>query len=507
MTVASLGIQINSAPVEQAVADLDKLPPAADKAERAVEKFGRSSSASLKFFGDVIERMDTQINVLRSIETRVTGLERVMMTYNQTATKTAQANKAVEAATETMTAATQRAVTAQKQLNVVQIDARQNHVVAVSMTNEMTAAMTRERSQVLASTAAIRERNVALKQANDNNARFRRQNLTYQAFDIGQTAAMGMNPAMIAAQQGPQIAQLYAGAGGLKTALSDVGSLAGGVASRLWPVAIAAAAGAAAIGDMQDNIREATGKSQTFGDVASTAFKTVAGDIKDLLQPAIDVVGTAGSYAFDRLSSAAIDLAEWITNAFRMASADIAFVWTQLPNIVGGAVVGTMNAVVQGTMSGVKGVSDFVDTLIDKVNALLAPMERLGGMSLTIPKIRFQGGDYTIPDPYPDDLAAANERHAKEQRERAGSHPIRDYVSSVTERVGADYPLAFPAAAVARLSRSRSFAAWTINPATSITCGTSRSRTSSACVRCGRVSRSSAGLPATRKLCGFSKRR
>jgi hypothetical protein len=85
--------------------------------------------------------------------------------------------------------------------------------------------------------------------ANDNNAQFRRQNLGYQAFDIGQGLASGLPLPMILAQQGPQIAQQYAMTGGIKALLGDVGTIAGGVASSLGGVGLAfAAAGAAALG-------------------------------------------------------------------------------------------------------------------------------------------------------------------------------------------------------------------------------------------------------------------
>lgn len=81
--------------------------------------------------------------------------------------------------------------------------------------------------------------------ANDNMAQFRRQNLGYQIFDIGQTAAMGMNPMMIFAQQGPQIIQMYAGNGGVNAALKDFGAIVAGATKYLAPFA---AAGAAAYG-------------------------------------------------------------------------------------------------------------------------------------------------------------------------------------------------------------------------------------------------------------------
>lgn len=72
----------------------------------------------------------------------------------------------------------------------------------------------------------------------DNNAQFRRQNLGYQAFDIGQGLTAGLPLGMIAAQQGPQIAQAYMGQQG--------GAMAA-VKTDLLAVKTAALAAAAAI--------------------------------------------------------------------------------------------------------------------------------------------------------------------------------------------------------------------------------------------------------------------
>ena len=76
--------------------------------------------------------------------------------------------------------------------------------------------------------------------ANDNivdrNAQYRRQNLSYQMFDVGQSAALGMSPAMIAMQQGPQIAQIYAAQGGLNAAMKDFMTILSGVARVAGPM-------------------------------------------------------------------------------------------------------------------------------------------------------------------------------------------------------------------------------------------------------------------------------
>lgn len=69
-----------------------------------------------------------------------------------------------------------------------------------------------------------------------SEAQYRRQNLGMQLFDVGQSVSLGMNPAMILAQQGPQIAQIYAMQGGLNAAMRDFSVILGGVARVAGPL-------------------------------------------------------------------------------------------------------------------------------------------------------------------------------------------------------------------------------------------------------------------------------
>lgn len=86
-------------------------------------------------------------------------------------------------------------------------DIRQAHAVGAISANEMASAIQRERQAALASTAAIKGRNAALKAtvtASSGNS-FTTANIAAQFQDIGVTAAMGMSPIQIALQQGTQL--------------------------------------------------------------------------------------------------------------------------------------------------------------------------------------------------------------------------------------------------------------------------------------------------------------
>lgn len=123
------------------------------------------------------------------------------------------------------------------------------HAQGILSTDEMTSAISRQRQATLSSIDAIKGRNTALSGgASAGGAAFRRVNLGYQLNDIAQGAALGAPVSMIAAQQLPQIAQLYAGQGGMKAALADIGAIATGVIGTVGALPLAlGVAGAAAI--------------------------------------------------------------------------------------------------------------------------------------------------------------------------------------------------------------------------------------------------------------------
>ncbi|QND45302.1 hypothetical protein HB780_06005 (plasmid) [Rhizobium lusitanum] len=124
-------------------------------------------------------------------------------------------------------------------------DIREAHKVGAISADEMTAALTRQRRAALGSIDAIKGN--GSNGGSDRNSQFRRQNLTYQLFDVGQGIGGGMPLGMVAIQQGPQILQLYAGQGGVNAALKDFSTLASGAAKFITPVTVGVGALAAAL--------------------------------------------------------------------------------------------------------------------------------------------------------------------------------------------------------------------------------------------------------------------
>ena len=84
---------------------------------------------------------------------------------------------------------------------------RQAHAAGAISANEMASAIQRERQAALASTAAIKGRNAAIRATvtTSSGNSFSTSNIAAQFQDIGVTAAMGMSPIQIALQQGTQL--------------------------------------------------------------------------------------------------------------------------------------------------------------------------------------------------------------------------------------------------------------------------------------------------------------
>lgn len=274
--------------------------------------------------------------------------------------------------------------------------------------------------------------------ANDNvisagGLRFRRQNLMFQAQDIGVSLAGGMNPAMVLMQQGSQIAGAYSGNGGVNALLKDAGSLAGTLVTRLSPVAAVAGLGAMAIADMRAELEKSEGRAVSFGETFMAAMKIVASDIDDLFKPVVDAIAPGFDTAWDAVSAGAKYAGNEIINSFHAAYVDVQYVWNQFPNMMGTVVVGGLNLVVGGVEDMLNAVTDRMNAWIDALNARLTSIMGPGTKIEGFGRIDF-GPD--LPNPYAADLDKATELRNRRIAEIMGSNPLGDYYKSVRDRVG-----------------------------------------------------------------------
>lgn len=181
--------------------------------------------------------------------------------------------------------------------------------------DEMAAAVDREKAAHLAAVAALDSNSQAHQRNATAMARSsaQRTNLLFQLQDVAVTLAMGMNPLMVAMQQGSQISMIYGPEeGGLGKALSETGKIAGGVVSKLWVVALAATAIGTGVAGMRYEIEKASGKAVSFGDVFLAVFQVIGGYLYGTFKPAIDAIGGWFAKAWEWVKSTTRDVGNFI---------------------------------------------------------------------------------------------------------------------------------------------------------------------------------------------------
>jgi hypothetical protein len=160
-------------------------------------------------------------------------------------------------------------------------------------------------------------------------ARMQMMNLGYQLNDIGMTLATGMNPMTVMIQQGSQIAQIYGGQGGVRMALSDMGSLLGGLAKRAWPIALIAAAFAG----LRHEINKTSETQVSMGDTIKAVFQVIGSAIMEKLQPAIDWIAPYFQKAWDMVVASVKWVGNTLINSIRVAVAGIGAAVGGIPGI------------------------------------------------------------------------------------------------------------------------------------------------------------------------------
>lgn len=256
-------------------------------------------------------------------------------------------------------------------------------------------------------------------------SRMQMMNLGYQLNDIGMTLSTGVNPMTVLIQQGSQIMQIYAGQGGVRAALGDIGNILGGLGKRLWPLAILAGG----FGILQREINKTSSVTVSFGDTVAAVFQVlgryiypfIEGPLNDLMSgfsAVIDFIAEwfpkvmngviAAGIAMVKIIGATWDLLPWlwddawtaikntaidafeaianfvtqdlvnnilkgvnrIIQAFSFAYEGVKIIWSKLPDILKDAIGGAVNWVVEGA-------EKMVNVAIEGINKLIAGMQSL----------------------------------------------------------------------------------------------------------------------------------
>ncbi|WP_323775953.1 phage tail tape measure C-terminal domain-containing protein [Leisingera sp.] len=131
---------------------------------------------------------------------------------------------------------------------------------------------------------------------------FRMQQMFYQVNDIGVSLAGGMNPFLVMAQQGTQIAQIYGfGNGGVSGIFRDLSKMVTGVVTRIPFLTAALAVGGVAVAGLRSEINDTGKEVVSFGDTAKAVFQVIGSDIYQFIKPAVDKISDWFSWAWDKV--------------------------------------------------------------------------------------------------------------------------------------------------------------------------------------------------------------
>lgn len=246
------------------------------------------------------------------------------------------------------------------------------HLEGALSADEMAAAISRARTAALNSIAAYKGSAQQIGQMSraSRGAELRLQQMFFQVNDIGVSLAGGMNPFVVMAQQGTQIAQIYGfGNGGVGGIFRDLGKLVGGVLGRFPVITAAIAAGTLAVAGMTREINKTSDVAVTFGDTALAVWQVIRDGIWSFIKPAVDKISEWFWWAWDQVVAGVKWVGNTLINGVRLAVEGVRFYVGAVPDLFRGAWEGAKGFVFGSLASMLEGVNSFLTSVTDGLNS------------------------------------------------------------------------------------------------------------------------------------------
>lgn len=419
--IAQIGFSANTSELSDAKLKMDALVPAAGRAERAADRLNRMMEASQRAAAASARADLMKANAVVS------------------------AARASDSATKSEIAA---AAAAQKKAKAV-YDASRATYAQTKASNEAAAAARKEAAALDAAAAAARKRSSAANSStaprtpgvaansNDISAGAMKANvgnIAAQFQDIGVTAAMGMNPLLIAFQQGTQLSMALGG--GLKSLVAALAMVLSPTALLTIAIVALVAAGLQMVkwidlskwglNALADVLPEVATGIALVGAAVTIAFApalltafwniflTIAAGIVTAVGAIIAAIGWIPLAIGLVIADLIIFRDEWtkvlgvdivgatktgvnyIIGSFVAAYHDIEFLWKKFPDIIGAAAVGAANLAIGAVNAMVGATIGGVNALIEQVNKIGSVGEYLGIGSFSIETVN--ASDYQFEE-------------------------------------------------------------------------------------------------------------
>ena len=222
----------------------------------------------------------------------------------------------------------------------------------------------------------------------------RMRTLSFQMNDVFVQMAGGTNPLLIAAQQGPQIAQIYGfGNGGVAQAFKDAGSMLKGLVTRFPLVTAAAVATGLGMAVLRNEVSDTTGEATTMGETFTAAYEVIRDGLTDVVRGSFSAmpgwVGDMTNIALGIIKAWANNIIRVNVSWYEIVKAGI----MTLPDVfkvVGGSAA---NYFIDAIQWMVNRASALINVFVDGANVIFAKLPekmqpgKLGHMgTITLPK-------------------------------------------------------------------------------------------------------------------------
>ena len=245
------------------------------------------------------------------------------------------------------------------------------HLEGAMSADEMAAAISRARTSALNSIAAYKGSAHQIGQMSraSRGATLRLQQMFFQVNDIGVSLAGGMNPFIVMAQQGTQIAQIYGfGNGGVSGALRDVGKLILGVFTRFPLLTGAITAGSLAVAGMTREINKTSDVTVNFRDVALGVWQVIRDGIWDYIKPAADKIAEWFWWAWDQVVAGVKFAGNGLIKGMQLTKVSIGFVVSEIPGLFRAAWEAAKGYVFGALASMLEKVNSFLTSVTEGLN-------------------------------------------------------------------------------------------------------------------------------------------
>lgn len=361
--LATLALKIDSSEVKTGVDELNKLTAAGTKTEAAVDKMGEAAAdtaAKTKTAAQAAAEMAREAQAAaaggsayaKAWATADAAISRLAQAQAEASQEIARAKAAYDAGESSLAEYNAELLRTKAALSLVEAEHQQamgalrRHATAQAAANDSLTGFTKT----------------------SGGAAFAARNLNYQLVDMAQGFAMGAPPLMILMQQLPQAADAF---NMLAKESGGAGNAIGSLAGRFGPVLVAAAAVAAAVALITEEVNKNSETTVTWQDVVLGAWDAYKEYLTNVVTKAFEAFGLSTENVWADIVKVTKWAINWMIGAMTLAPRAMITAFQVLPGAIADLFISAANLAVRALNGLMRAATDLVNGYIIKAQALL----------------------------------------------------------------------------------------------------------------------------------------